>query len=126
MIARALRLVGLVLLILIVLGMLGIAPPALRGTGERLWARWGPTTGGLVYVESPEVYTRQRLVNDRYLQDSWLRGKLRELDADGTVLISQRSASQQGVTARLAAPGAPAADGPAPAAPALPDRKSVV
>ncbi len=125
MIARALRLVGLVLLILIVLGMLGIAPPALRGTGERLWARWGPTTGGLVYVESPEVYTRQRLVNDRYLQDSWLRGKLRELDADGTVLISQRSASQQGVTARLAAPGAPAADGPAPAAPALPTAETL-
>ncbi|MBL9060183.1 MAG: hypothetical protein JNK88_09200, partial [Mangrovicoccus sp.] len=124
MIARALRLLGLVLLILIVLGMLGFVPPSLRRGGEWLWARWGPTTGGLVYVESPEVYTRQRLVNDRYLQDSWLRGKLRELDADGTVLISQRIASQQGLTARLAAPGAPAAPAggakDAPAGPALP------
>jgi hypothetical protein len=31
---------------------------------------------GRIYVESPEVYTRERLVNDRYLQASWLSEKL--------------------------------------------------
>jgi hypothetical protein len=36
---------------------------------------------GLIYVESPEVYTRQRLVNDRYLQDAWLRARLEDIDA---------------------------------------------
>jgi hypothetical protein len=40
-----------------------------------------PGHTGLIYVESPEVYTRQRLVNDRYLQDAWLRGRLREVDS---------------------------------------------
>jgi hypothetical protein len=39
------------------------------------------TTLGEIYVDSPEVYTRERLVNDRYDQDYWLREQLRQLDA---------------------------------------------
>jgi len=31
---------------------------------------------GRIYVESPEIYTRERLVNDRYLQAAWLNNKL--------------------------------------------------
>jgi hypothetical protein len=38
------------------------------------------TTGGQIYVDSPEVYTRERLVNDRYDQDYWLRQRLEQLD----------------------------------------------
>jgi hypothetical protein len=33
-------------------------------------------TTGRIYVDSPEVYTRERLVNDRYDQDYWLRQRL--------------------------------------------------
>ncbi len=47
-----------------------------------------PTTG-YIYVESPEVYTRERLVNDRYDQDYWLKQQLRrtqpKLGPDGEV-----------------------------------------
>lgn len=41
---------------------------------------WPFTTTGQIYVDSPEVYTRERLVNDRYEQDYWLRQRLKELD----------------------------------------------
>ncbi|MCV6585983.1 MAG: hypothetical protein OIF47_10655 [Marinibacterium sp.] len=38
------------------------------------------TTHGRIYVESPEVYTRERLVNDRYEQAYWLGEQLEKLD----------------------------------------------
>ncbi|MER8960230.1 hypothetical protein [Mesorhizobium sp. M0701] len=38
----------------------------------------GPT--GRIYVSSPGVYTRERLVNDRNDQDFWLREQLKALD----------------------------------------------
>ena len=38
------------------------------------------TTNGAIYVDSPEVYTRERLVNDRYDQDYWLRSQLNQLN----------------------------------------------
>ena len=41
---------------------------------------WPFTTQGRIYVDSPEVYTRERLVNDRYDQDYWLRKQLEKLD----------------------------------------------
>jgi hypothetical protein len=34
------------------------------------------TTFGKIYVDTPEVYSRERLVNDRFQQDAWLRKKL--------------------------------------------------
>jgi hypothetical protein len=34
-------------------------------------------------VDTPEVYTRERLVNDRFQQDAWLREKLREAPTIG-------------------------------------------
>ncbi len=37
-------------------------------------------TYGKIYVESPEDYTRERLVNDRYDQDYWLRRQLEQLN----------------------------------------------
>lgn len=41
------------------------------------------TTFGQIYVDTPEVYSRERLVNDRFQQDAWLREKLRENPAQG-------------------------------------------
>jgi len=41
---------------------------------------WPFTTRGNIYVDSPEVYTRERLVNDRYNQDFWLHQQLDNLD----------------------------------------------
>jgi hypothetical protein len=45
------------------------------------------TTQGTIYVDSPEVYTRERLVNDRYDQDYWLRMRLKELDKPGNLQL---------------------------------------
>lgn len=36
------------------------------------------THGGEIFVDGPQVYTRERLVNDRYQEDSWLNEMLRE------------------------------------------------
>lgn len=41
---------------------------------------WLVGPSGQVYVSSPGVYTRERLVNDRNDQDFWLREQLRKLD----------------------------------------------
>ena len=41
------------------------------------------TTFGKIYVDTPEVYSRERLVNDRFRQDAWLREKLREKPVHG-------------------------------------------
>lgn len=38
-------------------------------------------TEGAIYVDSPEIYTRERLVNDRYEHDYWLRKQLKNLDS---------------------------------------------
>jgi hypothetical protein len=42
------------------------------------WSGWLPSrrTYGTIYVDSPEVYTRERLVNDRFLQHAWLMALL--------------------------------------------------
>jgi hypothetical protein len=53
------------------------------------WPRppvWPFVTGGEIFVESPEVYTRERLVNDRYRQDFWLRSQLDALDASDALI----------------------------------------
>ena len=80
MTARILSVLGLALSIAFAMGvgillMLEIAPDKMRWLVPR-----ASETGGLIFVESPEVYTRQRLVNDRYQQDAWLRSKLDELE----------------------------------------------
>ena len=41
---------------------------------------WVTGPEGAIYVSSPGVYTRERLVNDRNDQDYWLRQQLKELD----------------------------------------------
>ncbi|MCP4317958.1 MAG: hypothetical protein GY789_18530 [Hyphomicrobiales bacterium] len=50
---------------------------------------WPFTTEGEIFVDSPEIYTRERLVNDRYEQDHWL-GKQRErLDRTQSLLTAE-------------------------------------
>ncbi len=74
----------------------------------------GPQTLGGIYVESPEVYTRQRLVNDRFAQDAWLRGQLEALDAESARFIDRivTETFRAGVSASAqAAPAAPAQSG---------------
>ena len=47
-------------------------------------------TTGSIYVSGPQVYTRERLVNDRYREDAWLLDELK-----GSTLLAF------GVTTRL-------------------------
>ncbi|MCA8882703.1 MAG: hypothetical protein KDA50_02965 [Rhodobacteraceae bacterium] len=75
-------------------------------------------TSGLIFVESPEVYTRQRLVNDRYTQDAWLRGKLKEIDEEDSLFVDAVEAQQTTVKAKVTASTDPTAAPPAPDAPA--------
>lgn len=62
----------------------------------------GPgTTFGRIYVDTPEVYSRERLVNDRFRQDEWLRKKLNENPEQG-LQGSMASSSRQDTTVGLA------------------------
>jgi len=47
-------------------------------------------TYGSIFVDSPEVYTRERLVNDRFLQDAWLNRWL-ELKGGNTEFVGNKS-----------------------------------
>ena len=40
------------------------------------WTKQGH--GGIVIIDSPEVYSRERLINDRFRQVAWLEGELEE------------------------------------------------
>lgn len=62
-----------------------------------------PGQSGLIYVESPEVYTRQRLVNDRYLQDAWLRDRLKEVNDTEAGWIEASELERRQLAFRLAA-----------------------
>jgi hypothetical protein len=62
---------------LLALGLLTVL--LLHAFGLMLIPFWPFTTQGTIYVDSPEVYTRERLVNDRYDQDFWLRRQLQLL-----------------------------------------------
>lgn len=66
-----------------------------------------PETYGQLVVDSPEIYTRERLVNDRFVEDAWLRRKLRASDTADfkpTASAARRSANSM----RLAWSGAEA------------------
>jgi len=67
------------------------------------------TTQGQVYVESPEIYTRERLVNDRYDQDAWLRRQLENLDKAENLLTSYQSTSTSAAVGVGGGEAAPAA-----------------
>jgi hypothetical protein len=77
--------------------------------GYLLWERsdWAPETEGTIFVETPQVYTRERLVNDRFVQESWLRN---ELEGRPTIGPSETAnvTRQQTTSLRVAAGGAEA------------------
>lgn len=86
-------LLGLLLAIYVLqwLDVFDLLPPPLR-------------THGSIYVDSPEVYTRERLVNDRYDQDWWLRKQMDLLDpliieSKSGDFLQQRSATSGAITA---------------------------
>jgi hypothetical protein len=80
---------------LVVLGALLTIGPALWSTVERQLPN-SPTYGDIL-VDTPEVYTRERLVNDRLTQEAWLRA---QLDRTTELLNSDRFAGVEGRLAR--------------------------
>ncbi len=56
---------------------------------------WPFLTTGRIYVESPGVYTRERLVNDRYSQDFWLKSQLSLLDQSKDLVRQYRQSRLQ-------------------------------
>jgi hypothetical protein len=77
-------------------------------------------TYGEIWIDSPEVYTRERLVNDRLLQDAWLRARLPGRDAGpstyaGVQTSSTHTRTEVGVAA-VAGPSPPAGAGDGAAA----------
>jgi hypothetical protein len=54
---------------------------------------WLPETGGVVHIESPQIYTRERLVNDRFREQAWLERQLVELEDRAALISSARKDS---------------------------------
>ena len=78
-----------------------------------LWLSGAYDTRGLIFVGSPEVYTRERLVNDRYDQDFWLHGQLKRLDESTAMLTSViRQKVGVGVNLEIGAGDAPGSGAP--------------
>jgi hypothetical protein len=50
-------------------------------------------TTGVIIVESPQIYTRERLVNDRFREQAWLEKQLLELEARAELVSSYRKDS---------------------------------
>jgi len=81
----------------------------------------GPT--GKIYVSSPGVYTRERLVNDRNDQDYWLRAQLEALDEEEIrhASINMRTSEVGNGSANAAPETGGESDAVDVAAPALPE-----
>ena len=84
------RTAAVLFLLFFAIQLAGLAAPHVSDSVRDIWAEVPTDRGksGLIYVESPEVYTRQRLVNDRYLQDAWLRNQLGVIDDKDTNWIT--------------------------------------
>lgn len=67
------------------------------------------TTLGSIWVDSPEIYTRERLVNDRFIQDAWLNRQLEKKDIRDALQISEDNVSARVGTAASSVPGRTAA-----------------
>ncbi|QJF51828.1 hypothetical protein [Roseobacter ponti] len=92
----------------------------------------GAETGppGFLYLEAPQVYTRERLVNDRFTQANWLRGQLERTGREGFIdSFSKPSAASDEIrrlavtlrAAGLAAPKAAESEGEARAGTPAPE-----
>lgn len=117
MFPRAVRITGMILGAVAVLGIAVLLLYIVRPDAFR-WLTGGTfETGGLVFVESPEVYTRQRLVNDRYQQDAWLQSKLAEIDSAALIARTERSAVTGRISAAIGGSDAGTPDDPDAASP---------
>ena len=72
------------------------------------------TTLGTIVVGSPAIYTRERLVNDRFLQDTWLSTQLDLADIQDALTIR---ADRRNIALGFGDPKAPAATPPVPGQP---------
>ncbi|MEQ1523252.1 MAG: hypothetical protein ABL936_18455, partial [Aestuariivirga sp.] len=50
-----------------------------KTAAARMWWKISPPVSA-IYVESPEVYTRERLINERSAEEAWLNDQLRRID----------------------------------------------
>lgn len=52
------------------------------------WQDWTGNTprGGVLFIEPPQVYTRERLVNDRFAQANWLNRELENYDKEANAV----------------------------------------
>src|SRR5690606_1734153 len=50
-----------------------------KQVSTRLWWVLSPPASA-IYVESPEVYTRERLINERSTEEAWLNDQLKLVD----------------------------------------------
>ena len=101
-------LVSPIVLVLVVVGAAALWFD--RPLGEK------PTLGAIL-VDTPEIYTRERLVNDRFLQDAWLSARLnaseildaRQVRDDAAATVQagtvKEPASGEANSASAAAPG---------------------
>jgi hypothetical protein len=67
--------------------------------GAVLWRVFEPErlTYGGIFISSPEVFTRERLVNDRYEQDHWLMDELKsQLSCQATGTVNEERTSTLG------------------------------
>jgi hypothetical protein len=69
-----------------------------------------PAGLGSIFVDQPEIYTRERLVNDRFEQDDWLRKRLAKVDdltfaASGTARSARRNTTEANANAGAEAGG---------------------
>ena len=105
---------GIALLVLVIVLGLAAGLPTWKGHPSVDIGQHSDTTGA-IYVSGPQIYTRERLVNDRYREDSWLLDELKA--STGKVFgisaqLDMRSSStregsmQLGGTAPAAAAGA--------------------
>ena len=65
---------------------------------------------GFIFVESPEVYSRERLINERLAEDTWLKGQLKEAGRQTTFPITARQSEQ--TTADISQSGASQSESP--------------
>jgi hypothetical protein len=65
-------------LALIVIGVFGLILLQTLQFMPDVWPK--AQTRGQIYVDTPEVYTRERLVNDRFRQQAWLDSQLQRTD----------------------------------------------
>jgi hypothetical protein len=78
--------------------------------------------GGNIFIHGPQVYTRERLVNDRYQEDSWLTGMLEQSTKQGFGYSSTRGAVESS-TRRAKTEFGVASAGEASAPPGTPQQR---